>query len=74
VALVGYGGSPARGDVVVTTDTPYPLGGSSARVARIAMYGDTPGAMRALVQVLLGKADAPGRLPVPVRGAPRRGC
>ncbi len=74
VALVGYGGSPARGDVVVTTDTPYPLGRSSARVARIAMYGDTPGAMRALVQVLLGRADAPGRLPVPVRGVPRRSC
>jgi len=74
VALVGYGGSAASGDVVVTLDTPYPLGGSSARTARIAMYGDTPGAMRALVDVLLGERRAPGRLPVPVPGVPRSGC
>jgi beta-N-acetylhexosaminidase len=38
------------------------------------MYGDTPGAMRALVQVLLGRARAPGRLPVPVPGVERSGC
>jgi len=74
VALVGYGGSARSADVVVTTDTPYALGSSRARVARIAMYGDTPGAMRALVQVLLGKARAPGRLPVPVPGVERSGC
>lgn len=74
VALIGYGGSPASGDVVVTLDTPYALGGSSARTARIAMYGDTPGAMRALVDVLLGKRRAPGRLPVRVPGVPRTGC
>ena len=74
VALVGYGGGGRSADVVVTTDTPYALGRSSARVARIAMYGDTPGAMRALVDVLLGKARAPGRLPVPVPGVSRNGC
>ncbi len=74
VALVGYAGSGATADVVVTLDTPYPLGASRARVAKIAMYGDTPGAMRALVDVLLGKARAPGRLPVPVKGVPRTGC
>jgi beta-N-acetylhexosaminidase len=74
VALVGYGGSARSADVVVTTDTPYALGSSRARVARIAVYGDTPGAMRALVQVLLGKARAPGRLPVPVPGVERSGC
>lgn len=74
VALVGYGGAGASADVVVTLDTPYPLGRSSARVARIAMYGDTPGAMRALVDVLLGRARAPGRLPVPVPGVERDGC
>jgi len=73
VALIGYGGSGRSADVVVTTDTPYALGTSSARV-KIAMYGDTPGAMRALVDVLLGKARAPGTLPVPVRGTARRGC
>ncbi|HLN77589.1 MAG TPA: glycoside hydrolase family 3 N-terminal domain-containing protein [Nocardioidaceae bacterium] len=74
VALVGYGGGGRRSDVVVTMDTPYALGSSSTRVAKIAMYGDTAGAMRALVQVLLGKARAPGRLPVPVKGVQRPGC
>jgi beta-N-acetylhexosaminidase len=73
VVLLGYGDSAARGDVVVTTDTPYPLGQSRAR-SKIAAYGDTAGAMRALVDVLLGRADAPGRLPVDVRGVSRRGC
>lgn len=74
VALVGYGGGARSADVVVTLDTPYALGRSRARVARIAMYGQTPGAMRALVDVLLGRARAPGRLPVAVPGVPRRGC
>ncbi len=74
VALIGYGGSGRSADVAVTMDTPYALGESRARVAKIALYGDTPGAMRALVQVLLGKARAPGRLPVPVKGVQRTGC
>jgi beta-N-acetylhexosaminidase len=74
VALVGYGGGGRSADVVVTLDTPYVLGRSTARVAKVAMYGDTPGAMRALVDVLLGKARAPGQLPVPVGGVERRGC
>ena len=74
VRLVPYGGSPTRGDVVVATDTPYVLGRSRAKVAKLATYGETPGAMRALVDVLLGHAKAPGHLPVPVAGVPRRGC
>jgi beta-N-acetylhexosaminidase len=74
VALIGYGGGGRSADVVVTLDTPYALGRSSARVAKVAMYGDTPGAMRALVDVLVGKARAPGRLPVPVGGVQRTGC
>ncbi len=73
VVLIGYGGGPATGDVVVTTDTPYPLGRSRARV-KLATYGDTPGAMRALVDVLLGRHRAPGKLPVQVDGLPRAGC
>jgi beta-N-acetylhexosaminidase len=73
VVLLGYGDSAASGDVVVATDTPYPLGRSNAR-SKIATFGDTRGAMRALVDVLLGDAPAPGRLPVPVEGVPRRGC
>ncbi len=71
--LVGRGDAPAHGDVVVATDTPYVLGRSRAHV-KIATYGETPGAMRALVDVLLGHAHAPGHLPVPVAGVPRDGC
>lgn len=74
VALVGYGGSATSADVVVSLDLPYVLGASSARIAKIAMFGDTPGAMRALVEVLLGRARAPGRLPVAVDGVERDGC
>jgi beta-N-acetylhexosaminidase len=74
VALIGYRGGGRSADVVVTLDTPYALGRSSARVAKVAMYGNTPGAMRALVDVLVGKARAPGRLPVPVSGVQRTGC
>jgi hypothetical protein len=38
------------------------------------MYGDTRGAMRALVRVLLGRDRADGHLPVPVGNVARRGC
>jgi beta-N-acetylhexosaminidase len=74
VALIGYGGSPRDADVVVSMDTPYPLAASHGAIARIALFGDTPGAMRALVDILLGRAGAPGRLPVPVPGVARTGC
>jgi beta-N-acetylhexosaminidase len=55
-------------------DTPYVLGAAHARLAKIATYGDTGGAMRALVSVLLGRTRAPGTLPVAVSGVPRTGC
>ncbi|HET8959947.1 glycoside hydrolase family 3 protein [Nocardioides sp.] len=73
IGFAGYGDGPVSGDVAVAVDTPYVLGSSDAPV-RIATYGDTPGAMRALVAVLQGRARAPGRLPVAVPGLPRRGC
>lgn len=73
VALIGYGGSPATADVAVALDAPYVLAGAQARY-KIATYGDTPGAMRALVDVLTGAAPAPGTLPVRVKGVPRAGC
>lgn len=59
-------------DVLVSVDTPYALGQSSART-RLALFGRTSGAMAALVDVLTGDAQAPGRLPVAVPGvdAPR---
>jgi beta-N-acetylhexosaminidase len=77
VLLAGNGGVavPRRTpDVVVALDTPYVLGQVPARVAALATYGETAGAMRALVSVLLGQATAPGRLPVAVAGVPRSGC
>jgi beta-N-acetylhexosaminidase len=73
VAFLGYADSARSADVVVTTDTPYALRQSRART-KIALYGDSQGAMRALVDVLLGRERAPGRLPVRVRGVPRQGC
>ncbi|QWC86072.1 glycosyl hyrolase family 3 [Nocardioidaceae bacterium] len=71
VAVTGYRGGPVSGDVVVATDSPWALGSSTAPV-KIAAYGDTTGAMRAVVQVLLGR-EAPGSLPVRVTGVDR-GC
>lgn len=73
VGFSGYGDIPYAADIAVATDTPYVLGRSPARV-RIATYGDSDGAMRALANVLLGRAKAPGTLPVRVVGVQRRGC
>ena len=47
-------------------DTPYVLGTAHGRLAKIATYGDTGGAMRALVSVLLGRTSGTG--PAPGRG------
>jgi beta-N-acetylhexosaminidase len=75
VVLVGPGQAvQGRPHVVVALDTPYVLGRSRARTAKIATYGETVGAMRALVAVLTGRATAPGHLPVHVPGVARTGC
>jgi beta-N-acetylhexosaminidase len=75
VALLGTASATARADVVVALDAPWGLGGSEARLARLALFGRTPGAFDALVAVLEGRADAPGRLPVSVPGLDARsGC
>ncbi|PUA81748.1 glycoside hydrolase family 3 protein [Nocardioides currus] len=73
IGFTGYQDTPHDGEIAVATNTPYVLGSLQAPV-RIATYGDTPGAMSALVDVLLGKAPAPGSLPVEVAGAQREGC
>ena len=73
VVLVPRGGGPARGRVVVALDTPYVLRPSVAPT-KIATYGDTGAVMRALVDVLLGRARAPGQLPVTVHDVQRTGC
>jgi beta-N-acetylhexosaminidase len=72
IDLVGTGDPVPSSDHVVAVDTPYVLGRTSAAV-RVATYGSGPAPMRALVAFWLGRAPAPGRLPVDVPGV-RRGC
>ena len=73
VGFSGFHDAPVDGTVAVATDSPWVLGRVSAPT-RIATYGDTPAAMDVLVEVLLGEAPAPGRLPVRVAGVERTGC
>lgn len=72
VRLLG-GTDAGSGDVVVALDRPYALGASDAPV-KIALYGRTQGAFRALAEVLAGTSPARGTLPVPVDGVERQGC
>ncbi len=75
VLLLGQGSSGGTGDVVVALRTPYGLAASRGRTARIALYGRTPEAFRALADVLTGRARGTGRLPVTVEGVrPGAGC
>ncbi|HET8878691.1 MAG TPA: glycoside hydrolase family 3 N-terminal domain-containing protein [Arthrobacter sp.] len=74
VALIGYGGAPATADVAVALDAPWPLEKSVAP-AKIALYGRSQEAFDALLQVLAGKAAAPGKLPAAVGAqGPGTGC
>lgn len=74
VVLVGSPGSSGRGDVVVSLDTPYGLGSSSATTASLALFGRTPQSFEALVDVLVGRAQAEGRVPVRVDGVSPPSC
>lgn len=77
VHLVGYG--DGDGDlrpgaaVTVAMDTPYLLARSDSPVL-LATYSSGPEAMRALAEVLAGRAPAPGHSPVAVAGLPRSSC
>ena len=73
IGFSGFHDAPVGGEVAVATDSPWVLARVEAPT-RVATYGDTSGAMGALVDVLLGRATAPGRLPVTVAGVERRGC
>ncbi|GHD04271.1 glycoside hydrolase family 3 N-terminal domain-containing protein [Zhihengliuella salsuginis] len=66
VTLLGTDVPPASGDVVVTLDAPWPLAGSAANEALIALYGRNAESFTALVEVLTGEREAPGKLPVDV--------
>ncbi|MBA2560001.1 MAG: beta-N-acetylhexosaminidase [Propionibacteriales bacterium] len=74
VALLGYGVQAQSADVVVSLDTPYVLGSSTASTAKIALFGSGPAAMRALAAVLTGATVAHGRLPVAVSGVDPPNC
>lgn len=73
VRLLG-GTTGAAGDVVVSLDRPYGLAASEAGTARLALFGRTPDAFRALVDVLLGTARGVGSLPVRVDGLDPTSC
>ena len=73
IGFTGFHDAPVDGDVAVATDSPWVLGQVGAPT-RIATYGDTTAAMEVLVEVLTGRASAPGRLPVKVAGVARVGC
>jgi len=77
VHLVGYGDGPGdlnpAATVTVAMDTPYLLADSGSRVL-LATYSSSRLSMAALAGVIAGKAKAPGRSPVAVRGLPRTGC
>ena len=74
VVLLPYGArAPKKAGVVVALDRPGVLAETKAKV-KLATYGDSPGSIRALADVLLGRATAPGRLPVAVPGLARQGC
>lgn len=73
VRLLG-GTTGGSGDVVVSLDLPYGLAASEASTARLALFGRTPDAFRALVDVLLGSARGRGSVPVQVDGLPATAC
>jgi beta-N-acetylhexosaminidase len=68
VALLGAGDPSAVADVVVALDTPYGLAASRASAASVALFGRTPQAFEALLDVLTGRAAGTARLPVDVPG------
>jgi len=74
VTLIGYGGGPVKSDLAVALDAPWPLA-QSAAPTKIALFGRSPGAYKALLAVLAGKAGAPGKLPAAVGPYPAgTGC
>lgn len=76
VHLVGYGDKPSdlvKADITVMMDQPGLLAESDSPTL-IATYSSSPLSMSALADVLTGKAKAPGRSPVEVKGLPRGAC
>ena len=63
VLLLGYSSSGGSADIVVSTDRPFPLSVSQAPT-KVALYGSGAPAMRALIEVLTGREQARGAMPV----------
>ncbi|MBL4846491.1 MAG: hypothetical protein JKY65_13270, partial [Planctomycetes bacterium] len=58
---------PGEGTQVVGLCGPYALSGLVPEGSELLVaYGDAPAAERAAAEVLLGRREAPGSLPVPV--------
>ena len=74
VGFTGFHDAPVDGTGRRRHRQPVGAGPGGSAPTRIATYGDTPAAMDVLVEVLLGQAPAPGRLPVGVPGVERTGC
>lgn len=60
-------------DVAIALDGPWLLQGAGTPV-QLAAFGRTAGTFEAVVDVLTGEAEAPGTLPVQVRGLPATSC
>ncbi|MGC0274548.1 glycoside hydrolase family 3 N-terminal domain-containing protein [Pseudactinotalea sp. Z1739] len=73
IRLISAGTSAAGGDVAIALDGPWQLAGADAPTL-IATHGRTAGSLEALVEVLTGAADAPGRLAFAVEGLPASAC
>ncbi|MFI5491807.1 glycoside hydrolase family 3 protein [Actinoplanes sp. NPDC051859] len=77
IHLVGYGDRATDLDpqaaVTVMLDAPYLLSAARSGVL-VATYSSSRASLTGLSAVLAGKAKAPGRSPVEVRGLPRSAC
>ncbi|MGH3713417.1 MAG: glycoside hydrolase family 3 protein [Micromonosporaceae bacterium] len=77
VHLTGYGDTAADlapgAQVTVGMDMPYLLSRAGTPTV-LAAYGANRYSMAAVAAVLAGKATAPGRSPVPVKGLPTTAC
>nr|WP_028280870.1 glycoside hydrolase family 3 N-terminal domain-containing protein [Arthrobacter sp. H5] len=63
VSLAGFGGAGSSAEVAVSLDAPWLLDSLDAPV-KVALYGNSEGSFDALLAVLTGAAEAPGKLPV----------
>ena len=64
---------PGRAHVAVALERPHLLGAADAR-HKLAAYGTSGPALRAVVRRLMGKSVAPGHLPTSAGVVPRSGC